>query len=208
MLSGPTIIRISVLLLLAGGLAALVQYLMPSSPPAPARSPVQATQAAPSEPKIRKIAPAPPPQAPMPSPVAQNAVPVLPGPSEPAQTEPASKTPAPLAAAPQPAPTAQPTPAPVQVPSDTLAFPDPPLSAASQGEAEVANAEKTEGPPAIALIDLNTASAAELNRLRGGGNIGRAIIAKRPYAQVSDLLTKRVLSRAVYERIREQVTVR
>lgn len=208
MLSGPTIIRISVLLLLAGGLAALVQYLMPSPPQAPARAPAQATQPAPSQPTIRKIAPAPPPQAPAPSTITQNAVPVAPRPSEPAVQTEATQAPAPSAAAPQPAPNPQPAPEPVQVPSDALAFPAPPTSAAPQGEAEVANAEKTEGPPAIALVDLNTASAAELNRLRGGGNIGRAIIAKRPYAQVSDLLTKRVLSRAVYERIREQVTVR
>lgn len=208
MLSGPTIIRISVLLLLAGGLAALVQYLMPSSPQAPARAPVQATQPAPSQPTSRKIAPAPPQQAPAPSPITQNAVPVAPRPSEPAvQSEAAPQATAPAQAS-QAAPVPQSAPAPVQVPSDALAFPAPPSSAAPQGEAEVDNAEKTEGPPAIALVDLNTASAAELNRLRGGGNIGRAIIAKRPYAQVSDLLTKRVLSRAVYERIREQVTVR
>ncbi|MCJ2012352.1 ComEA family DNA-binding protein [Methylobacterium sp. J-076] len=110
---------------------------------------------------------------------------------------------------PQPAPQAvTPAPAPAQVPGDALAFPAPSPSAAAKGEAEIAKAESTEGPPAIALLDLNTATAAELNRLRGGGNIGRAIVAKRPYAQVSDLLSKRVLSRAIYERIREQVTVR
>ena len=58
------------------------------------------------------------------------------------------------------------------------------------------------------MVDLNTASVAELNRLRGGGAIGRAIIAKRPYALVDQLLSKRVLSRTVYERIKDQVTVR
>jgi len=94
------------------------------------------------------------------------------------------------------------------VPSDALAFPAPPPSAAPEGREEVTEAETTEGPPAVALVDLNTASVADLNRLRGGGSIGRAIVAKRPYTQVGDLLTKRVLSRSVYERIREQVTVR
>lgn len=94
------------------------------------------------------------------------------------------------------------------MPSDSLAFPAPPSSAAPQGRAEVTEAEATEGPPAIDLVDLNKASVAELNGLRGGGAIGRAIIAKRPYTQVTDLLSKRVLSRAVYERIKEQVTVR
>ena len=58
------------------------------------------------------------------------------------------------------------------------------------------------------MVDLNTASIADLNRLRGGGAIGRAIVTKRPYASVDQLLSKRVLSRGVYERIKDQVTVR
>ncbi|WP_331308861.1 hypothetical protein [Methylobacterium oryzae] len=49
---------------------------------------------------------------------------------------------------------------------------------------------------------------ADLNRLRGGGAIGRAIVAKRPYTSVEQLLSKRVLSRPVYEKIKDQVTVR
>jgi DNA uptake protein ComE-like DNA-binding protein len=96
----------------------------------------------------------------------------------------------------------------VEFPVDAAAVPTPPASAAPQGEAEVAEAQTTEGPAALALVDLNTASVADLNHLRGGGNIGRAITAKRPYAAVGDLLTKRVLSRSTFERIREQVTVR
>jgi DNA uptake protein ComE-like DNA-binding protein len=66
-----------------------------------------------------------------------------------------------------------------------------------------------EAPRAPAgAVDLNTASLAELNGLRGGGLIGKAIIAGRPYAAPQDLLSKRVLSRAVFERIKDQVTVR
>ncbi len=99
-------------------------------------------------------------------------------------------------------------PAPVQLPVDAVAVPTPPASTAPLAEAEVAEARTTEGPPALALLDLNSASVADLNRLRGGGNIGRAIAAKRPYTAVSDLLAKRVLSRTTFERIREQVTVR
>ena len=74
--------------------------------------------------------------------------------------------------------------------------------------AEIDRAEDTAGPRAVAVVDLNTASVADLNRLRGGGAIGRAIVAKRPYTSVDQLLSKRVLSRSVYERIRDQVTVR
>ncbi|MGH1589807.1 helix-hairpin-helix domain-containing protein [Methylobacterium phyllosphaerae] len=104
------------------------------------------------------------------------------------------------------------------MPSDTLAAPDVPSAppetqaqpegAESAGQAEVDRAEDSAGPRALAVVDLNTASVAELNRLRGGGAIGRAIIAKRPYASVDQLLSKRVLSRTVYERIKDQVTVR
>ncbi|KQP88524.1 hypothetical protein ASF57_07935 [Methylobacterium sp. Leaf117] len=76
------------------------------------------------------------------------------------------------------------------------------------GEQAIDNAAETAGPRGVAVIDLNTGSVSELNALRGGGMIGRAIAQKRPYASVGELLSKRVLSRAVYERIKDQVTVR
>lgn len=78
----------------------------------------------------------------------------------------------------------------------------------SAGEEAIDNAAETAGPRGVAIVDLNTGTVAELNGLRGGGMIGRAIVQKRPYASVSELLSKRVLSRAVYERIKDQVTVR
>lgn len=188
MLSGPAILRISVLLLLAGALAALVQYWLPASPQPRDKTAIATSDPAPSDPAVRKIPSRP--QADVSSPI--------PVPAEPVRRP-----------VPEPSPAPVPTPAaPSVMPSDSLAFPAPPPSAAPQGRAEVKEAETTEGPPAIDLVDLNKASVAELNGLRGGGAIGRAIVAKRPYTQVSDLLSKRVLSRAVYERIKEQVTVR
>jgi len=93
------------------------------------------------------------------------------------------------------------------MPSDALAFPSDPVPV-QQGQAEIDRAEDSAGPRAIAILDLNTASAADLNKLRGGGAIGRAIVAKRPYTSVEQLLSKRVLSRAVYDKIKDQVTVR
>ncbi|GJE54962.1 ComEA family DNA-binding protein [Methylobacterium thuringiense] len=75
------------------------------------------------------------------------------------------------------------------------------------GEAEIAAAEAAD-PRAVDLADLNTGSLAELNGLKGGGAIGRAIIQHRPYASTDQLLSKRVLSRAIYQRIKDQVTVR
>jgi len=105
-----------------------------------------------------------------------------------------------------------------QIPSDALAFPSDPAAPPQEpvqpqgqeaaGQAEVNRAEDNAGPRALAVVDLNTASVADLNRLRGGGAIGRAIVAKRPYTSVDQLMSKRVLSRAVFERIKDQVTVR
>ncbi|WP_348272464.1 helix-hairpin-helix domain-containing protein [Methylobacterium sp. 275MFSha3.1] len=103
------------------------------------------------------------------------------------------------------------------MPSDATAFPAEPLPREAQpepsaqeaaGQAEVDRAEDSAGPRALAILDLNTASVADLNHLRGGGAIGRAIVAKRPYTSVEQLLSKRVLSRPVYEKIKDQVTVR
>ena len=41
-----------------------------------------------------------------------------------------------------------------------------------------------------------------LNQIPGGGSIGRTIVAHRPYRSVDDLLTKRVIRRSVFDRIR------
>jgi DNA uptake protein ComE-like DNA-binding protein len=56
----------------------------------------------------------------------------------------------------------------------------------------------------LKLVDINTASVEELNRL--GGRFGRAIVAGRPYASIDELLSKRVLTRATFSQIRDQIT--
>ena len=56
--------------------------------------------------------------------------------------------------------------------------------------------------------DLNVASLADLNSLKGGGMIGRAIIAGRPYHSSDELIKRRILSRDAYERIKSQINVR
>ncbi|KAA2235079.1 helix-hairpin-helix domain-containing protein [Salinarimonas soli] len=53
-------------------------------------------------------------------------------------------------------------------------------------------------------VDLNTAPVSDLNAL-GGGMIGRAIVQGRPYATPEELLSKRVLNRATFERIKDQI---
>jgi len=56
----------------------------------------------------------------------------------------------------------------------------------------------------LKLVDINTATVEELNRL--GGRFGRAIVAGRPYASIDELLSKRVLTRATFSQIRDQIT--
>ena len=192
MLSGSAILRISLLLVVAGCLAALIQYYLPHAAPTagvPSAVPTPTTVA----PAPRKIV-TPPPYATAPRDVV------------------ASPTPSP-AAVPPPAPALPPQPA-----EQASAAPPPPSEAppASSepetpqptGQAEVNEADSNAGPRALALVDLNTASVAELNGLRGGGSIGRAIVQRRPYTAIDQLLSKRVLSRATYDKIKDQVTVR
>jgi len=57
------------------------------------------------------------------------------------------------------------------------------------------------------LIDLNTASFEQLNTMPNAGPIGRAIIRGRPYASVEELVTRKILRRSVYEKVKDQVTV-
>ncbi|WP_267426257.1 helix-hairpin-helix domain-containing protein [Methylobacterium sp. GC_Met_2] len=193
MLSGPAILRISLLFIIAGLLAAVVQVLLPSPGPAPVSPPARPPAQVVESPAI--VQPAPPTPAPVPAA----------GPDRPPGAPSQTATPPQTAVAPA---------APGQMPTDALAFPSDPVAPAqpqaqeAAGQAEVEKAEDSAGPRALAVVDLNTASVADLNRLRGGGAIGRAIVAKRPYASVDQLLSKRVLSRGVYERIKDQVTVR
>lgn len=122
---------------------------------------------------------------------------------DPVRTVPTAK-PAAAPSEPPPASEAAPRPAP------PLAEIPPPPSPAPPEPAAMDPAERAQddaGPRAVALVDLNTATVAELNGLKGGGNIGRAIVQRRPYASVDQLLAKRVLSRATYDRIKDQVTV-
>lgn len=60
--------------------------------------------------------------------------------------------------------------------------------------------------PANALVDVNTASLDDLNAT-GGGLIGKAIVKGRPYQKLDDLVTKRVISRATFENIKNRVAV-
>lgn len=58
------------------------------------------------------------------------------------------------------------------------------------------------------LININTASAAELDSLPGIGPVyGQSIIEHRPYSNVDELLSKGALKPSVYQKVKDLVTV-
>lgn len=181
MLSGSAILRVLLLILAAAGLAWIIQSVWLHSPDE-AAAPAAAT-VTPGRPSGAGSA--------LPPPAPVRVV----KPAEP------SPEPRPVAEAPPPA-------LPTSPPADPAPSPAPVARTAPLESDPVAEAEENAPPAAVSLIDLNTASVAELNGLKGGGAIGRTIVQHRPYASVDQLLSKRVLNRATYQRIKDQVSVR
>ncbi len=57
-------------------------------------------------------------------------------------------------------------------------------------------------------ININNASIAELDTLAGVGEVtAKKIIDNRPYGTIDELLTKKVVSKSVFEKIKEKITV-
>jgi competence protein ComEA len=66
-------------------------------------------------------------------------------------------------------------------------------------------AKKTAAPKA-ALLDINTASKTELTALPGIGDAySQKIIDGRPYARKDQLLTKNIVPKATYDKIKDQI---
>ncbi len=60
----------------------------------------------------------------------------------------------------------------------------------------------------IGKIDLNRASAEEFSRVAGfSADVVERIIRNRPYKKLDDLVTRKILSKKEFARIREQVVV-
>ncbi len=178
-----------------------------AAPNGTATEPARTASAAPAQaatPRIVSTSPGAAPNA-VPAPVQPQPVAALPPNPAPPVASPAAPA-AVAVAAPLPKPVSATPPVPAAQPAATA-----PVPAAQPAPTRTASIEtKPEPAPSAAgrLVDLNTASVEELNKLNGAGMIGRSVIKGRPYASPEDLLTKRILNRSTYDRIKDQITVR
>ena len=63
--------------------------------------------------------------------------------------------------------------------------------------------------PAFELLDINSASAEELDKLPGVGSArAKAIIAHRPYFGKDDLVNKKIIPSNVYAQIKDKIIAR
>ena len=82
------------------------------------------------------------------------------------------------------------------------------LMAAGDARAQ-AGRPATPAPPAAPAIDLNSASRDELMTLEGIGEVrADAIIRSRPFKAKTELVERRIIPEALYDRINGKVLVR
>jgi DNA uptake protein ComE-like DNA-binding protein len=86
----------------------------------------------------------------------------------------------------------------------------------SPSPAAASKAEATSKPPAApgsqpsaGLVDINSASAEELDKLPGVGEArAKAIIAHRPYNGKDDLVNRKIIPTNVYAQIKDKIIAR
>lgn len=97
-------------------------------------------------------------------------------------------------------------------PASSLVMQPPMAAVLPSSPAQSSRAEQIEAPTASTaaehgnLLDINSASVDELNGL--GGRYGKAIVAGRPYQSIDELVSRRILTRAVFGQIKDQITAR
>jgi len=94
--------------------------------------------------------------------------------------------------------------------SATLGFAaEPAKPAAKPAPAKVETAKPADtkaAAPKQELVDINSASDAQLKAIPGLGDVYIAkIVANRPYANKTQLVSKKVLPEAVYEKVKDRI---
>lgn len=73
---------------------------------------------------------------------------------------------------------------------------------------EVGGIDDQSNPQAESFISLNSATLAELDSLPGIGSVtANKIVAGRPYQNIAQLVDKRIVSKAVFENIKDRLSV-
>jgi len=88
----------------------------------------------------------------------------------------------------------------------SIASSQPKPAAKPAAKAAAAPAKPATAAAAAETIDINTATASELEAFPGIGKVAAAkIIAGRPYANKSQLVSKKILTQAVYDKIKDKL---
>ena len=90
-----------------------------------------------------------------------------------------------------------------------LALPAVAQTASPSKSPSTAPSATAKSPPAGQLVDINSASAEELDKLPGVGPArAKAIIANRPYGGKDDLNNRKIIPPNVYNQIKDKIIAR
>jgi competence protein ComEA len=84
-----------------------------------------------------------------------------------------------------------------------------PADAQTKPKGKATTASKETTAPKATLLDINTASKAELAALAGIGDAySDKIIAGRPYTRKDQLVSKNIVPKATYDKIKDQIVAK